>query len=135
MKKIRLAVFTGICIALAVSLYFNFMYKNRIENLETERMELLSEHSECLLYKEQSLKKELMSKYLDSMMLLLDKVEEGGEPTEKELADFYDRAAFIEKNSGTTDTPEEEKRLLKTFVESAKKMLESSLANNKKEKN
>ena len=97
-----------------------------IASLKVEKIALLSEHEECLEYKEQSLRKELVSKYLDSMMALAKKSGEGYKPTEKELSDFYDRFDFITKNIQSVAVSKEEAALVMTFIDSAKKELEAN---------
>ena len=104
-----------------------------IASLKVEKIALLSEHEECLEYKEQSLRKELVSKYLDSMMVLAKKSGEGHKPTQKELDDFYDRFDFIMKNINSIAVSKEEAGLVMTFIDSAKKELEANIGseNNK----
>lgn len=136
MKKKFLVVTVIISVGLVVSLALNFLYGSRISSLESEinklkkdKIELLSEHEECLTFKEQALKKELLSKYLESMMALLDKTEKGYKPSEKEISDFYERADFIIQNVNSIKISKEELGLVRTFIDSAKKSLELHLKN------
>ena len=99
--------------------------EEEINRLKAEKVELLAEHEECLAYKEQSLRKELVTKYLDSIMSLLNKMEAGYEPTKEETADFYDRIDFIEKNINSVAASKSETGLVITFIDSAKKTFET----------
>ena len=136
MKKIYLVITAAVLIALAASIGFNVSSNKKIASLESEinklkrdKIELLSEHEECLTFKEQALKKELLSKYLDSMMALLNKTEKGYQPSEKELADFYERADFILKNVSSIKISPEELNLVRTFIDSARKTLDMHTKN------
>ena len=117
----------------AVSMKKMSVMDAEIASLKVEKIALLSEHEECLEYKEQSLRKELVSKYLDSMMALAKKSGEGYKPTEKEIADFYDRFDFITKNIGSVAISKEDSALILAFIDSAKKELETHTAKEDKE--
>ncbi|MBO4699546.1 hypothetical protein J5690_08080 [bacterium] len=139
MKKVSLIIAVAALLGLAVSIGFNVAGNKKISSLEGEinklkrgKIELLQEQEECLTFKEQALKKELLSKYLDSMMALLNKTEKGYQPSEKELADFYERADFILKNVNSIKISPEELNLVRTFIDSAKKTLEMHTKNSGK---
>ena len=139
MKKVSLIIAVAALLGLAVSIGFNVAGNKKISSLEGEinklkrdKIELLQEQEECLMFKEQALKKELLSKYLDSMMALLNKTEKGYQPSEKELADFYERADFILKNVNSIKISPEELNLVRTFIDSAKKTLEMHTKNSGK---
>ena len=126
-----------LCAALLVSLVcigFNLKrissLNDELNRMKAEKIELLSEHEECLSYKEQSLRKELISKYLDSIMLLANKAEKGYKPTEKEMSDFYERADFIAENIKSIGASPEEATLVVSFVDAAKKTLDLSAVEN-----
>ena len=99
--------------------------EDELNKLRGEKIELMKEHEECLAYKEQSLRKELLKKYLDSIMSLLDKMEAGYEPTKEETVNFYDRIDFIEKNINSVEVSKAETGLVLTFIDSAKKTFET----------
>ena len=107
--------------------------EDEVNKLKAEKIALLSEHEECLEYKEQSLRKELVSKYLDAMMALAKRTEQGAVPTDKELADFYDRFDFITKNIDSVAVSKEEAALVRTFIDSAKKEIETHIGQENKE--
>ena len=101
--------------------------EDEINKLKAEKIELLSEHEECLTYKEQSLKKELLTKYLDSIVIILNRIDAGHKPTKEEIDNFYDRTDFIIKNIGDAAVSKEETNLVLTFIDSAKKTFETKI--------
>lgn len=137
MKNLLIGILVIISVAsiayAAVSMKKMSAMDAEIASLKVEKIALLSEHEECLEYKEQSLRKELVSKYLDSMMALAKKSGEGYKPTEKEIADFYDRFDFITKNIGSVAISKEDSALILAFIDSAKKELETHTAKEDKE--
>ena len=137
MKNLLIVILVVISVAsiayAAVSMKKMSAMDAEIASLKVEKIALLSEHEECLEYKEQSLRKELVSKYLDSMMALAKKSGEGYKPTEKEIADFYDRFDFITKNIGSVAISKEDSALILAFIDSAKKELETNTAKEDKE--
>lgn len=129
MKKILVPVLVCISVALLVCFCFqlkrNSFLNKEVSRLKTEKILLKAEHKECLAYKEKSLKKELVAKYLDSMMVLASQAEQGNRPTEEETARFYERAHFILDNIGSIDVSNEEAKLIISFVDSARKVIDS----------
>ena len=101
--------------------------EEEINKLKAEKIELLSEHEECLTYKEQSLKKELLTKYLDSIVILMNRIDAGHTPTKEEIDNFYDRTDFIVKNIDSAAVSKEETNLVLTFIDSAKKTFETKI--------
>ena len=101
--------------------------EGEINKLKAEKIELLSEHEECLTYKEQSLKKELLTKYLDSIVILMNRIDAGHIPTKEEIDNFYDRTDFIVKNIGSAAVSKEETNIVLTFIDSAKKTFETKI--------
>ncbi|MBO4711622.1 hypothetical protein J5681_06885 [bacterium] len=101
--------------------------EGEINKLKAEKIELLSEHEECLTYKEQSLKKELLTKYLDSIVILMNRIDAGHTPTKEEIDNFYDRTDFIVKNIGSAAVSKEETNIVLTFIDSAKKTFETKI--------
>ena len=101
--------------------------EEEINKLKAEKIELLSEHEECLTYKEQSLKKELLTKYLDSIVILMNRIDAGHIPTKEEIDNFYDRTDFIVKNIDSAAVSKEETNLVLTFIDSAKKTFETKI--------
>lgn len=101
--------------------------EDEVNQLRAEKIALLSEHEECLTYKEQSLKKELLAKYLDSIVILMNRIDAGHVPTKEETDNFYDRTDFIVKNIGDAAVSKEEANLVLTFIDSAKKTFETKI--------
>lgn len=101
--------------------------EDEINKLKAEKIELMQEHEECLTYKEKSLRKELVTKYLDSVMLLLNKMEKGYEATKEDIENFYERTGFIAKNIDSVAVSKEETNLVMTFLDSAKKTFETKI--------
>lgn len=135
MKKSSVVIVLLLAAALIVSLCMNISQNKKlvseqeeVAQLRNEKLALLSEQEECLTYKEQSLKKELMAKYLDSIMMIANKAEKGEAPTDREKIDFYERATFILENIKTIGVSEEEINLVYAFIDSAKKTIEISAA-------
>ena len=128
-------VFTVILLIAAivslVSTVFNLKkvssMEDEINKLRAEKITLLSEHEECLTYKEQSLKKELLTKYLDSIVILMNRIDAGHTPTKEEIDNFYDRTDFIVKNIDSAAVSKEETNLVLTFIDSAKKTFETKI--------
>ena len=126
-------IFTVILLAAAIvslistgfSLKKVFSMEEEITQLKTEKIELMQEQEECLAYKEKSLRKELVTKYLDSIMALLNKMEKGYEPTKEDSENFYERTDFIAKNIDSVAVSKEEANLVLTFIDSAKKTFET----------
>ena len=134
MKKILIpallciSVFSLLCVGFQLK---KISFQNKeIDRLKTEKILLLAEHKECLAHKEKSLKKELVAKYLDSIMALADKAEHGNQPTEEEIGRFYDRANFILENMESIDVSPEEAKLIISFVDSARKVIDLKVPEN-----
>jgi len=129
MSRIFTVILTAVAVVSIVYAGINMKkvssMEEEINKLKAEKIELMQEHEECLAYKEKSLKKELITKYLDSIMVLLNKMEKGYEPTQEETANFYDRIDFITKNIGSASVSKEETKLVMTFIESAKETFET----------
>ena len=129
MNRIFTAILLVAAIVSLVSTGFSLKKVSSMEDelnkLRGEKIELMKEHEECLAYKEQSLRKELLKKYLDSIMSLLDRMEAGYEPTKEETVNFYDRIDFIEKNINSVEVSKAETGLVLTFIDSAKKTFET----------
>ena len=128
MKKILVPILVCISVVLLVCVVFQFKkiasLNEEIDGLRAEKIKLLAEHEECLTYKEKSLRKELIAKYLDSMMALASQAEQGKQLTEEETAKFYDRANFILDNIQSVDVSPEEAKLIISFVDSARKVID-----------
>lgn len=137
MKNLLIVILVVISVAsiayAAVSMKKMSAMDMEIASLKVEKIALLSEHEECLEFKEQSLRKELVAKYLESMMALAKKSSEGYKPTEKEIADFYDRFDFITKNIGSVAISKEDSAVILSFIDSAKKELETHTGKENKE--
>ena len=72
--------------------------KTSLKILKKEKIALLTEHEACLKEKEKGLKKELIGQYLDYMINLRNKIENGHIPAKKEINDFSDRSKFVVEN-------------------------------------
>lgn len=131
MNKILTVVLALITVVSIIAVVANMKkvssMEDEINKLKAEKIDLLSEHEECLTYKEQSLKKELLTKYLDSIVILLNRIDAGHKPTKEEIDNFYDRTDFIVKNIGTAAVSKEETNLVLTFIDSAKKTFETKI--------
>jgi hypothetical protein len=101
----------------------NRKLNEEIIQLKKEKIFVLSEHEECLKHKEMSLKRELIDKYIDSMIVLVNKIEKGTNPSEKELSDFNDRVNFILENMELAGVSKEEATQYLLFVSSARKSI------------
>ena len=77
-----------------------------------------------------SLKRELIDKYIDSMIVLVNKIEKGTNPSEKELSDFNDRVNFILENMELAGVSKEEATQYLLFVSSARKSIEQYVNGN-----
>ena len=84
--------------------------------LKKEKIALLTEHEKCLNDKEESLKKELVGRYLDYMVNLRNKIEDGYIPEEKEIKNFSDRSKFIVDNMSLLKLTTEEATQHLTFL-------------------
>ena len=128
MKKILVPILVCISVVLLVCVVFQFKkiasLNEEIDGFRAEKIKLLAEHEECLAYKEKSLRKELIAKYLDSMMALASQAEQGKQLTEEETSKFYDRANFILDNIKSVDVSPEEAKLIISFVDSARKVID-----------
>lgn len=133
MNRIFTVILLLAAIASLVSTVFSLKkvssMEDEINRLKAEKIELLSEHEECLTYKEKSLKKELLSKYLDSIVILLNRIDAGHKPTEEEVSNFYDRTDFIIKNIDSAAVSKEETNLVLSFIDSARKTFETKINN------
>lgn len=129
MNRIFTVILLAAAIASLVSTGFSLKkvssMEDEINKLKAEKVELLSEHEECLAYKEKSLRKELVTKYLDSIMLLLNNMEKGYEPTNEDTENFYERTDFIAKNIDSVAVSKKETELVLSFIDSAKKTFET----------
>lgn len=108
----------------------NSSLNDEIIQLKKEKIFVLSEHEECLKHKEMSLKRELIDKYIDSMIVLVNRIEKGTDPSEKELSDFNDRVNFILENMEHSDISKEEATQNLLFISSAKKAVEPYIRKN-----
>ena len=129
MKKILAAILICVSVVSLVCIALQLKKINslneEITRFKEEKITLLAEHEKCLSYKEKSLKKELVAKYLDFMMSLASQTEQGNQPSEEEIGKFYDRANFILENIESIDISPEEAKLIISFVDSARKVLDS----------
>jgi len=129
MKNLLIGILLIISVAsiayAAVSMKKMSAMNEEIASFKTEKIALLAEHEKCLEYKEQSLRKELMTKYLDSIVALLNRIETGHKPTKEETENFYDRIDFIAQNIESAAVSKEEISLVLNFIDSAKKTFET----------
>lgn len=124
-KKITdFIIWAALIISIAVAVKSSkdsLVFSEEIEKLKKDKIVLLAEHEECLKHKELSLKKELINRYLDSMILLVNKIEKGEKATEKELSDYEDRREFIIENLKLLNLTNEEIEQYLLFISSADK--------------
>ncbi|HOB71038.1 MAG TPA: hypothetical protein PLD55_00910 [bacterium] len=138
MKTTILKTFLAITLILFLAVLYLFRQESEMNRklneeiiqLKKEKIFVLSEHEECLKHKEMSLKRELIDKYIDSMIVLVNKIEKGTNPSEKELSDFNDRVNFILENMELAGVSKEEATQYLLFVSSARKSIEQYVNGN-----
>ncbi|HNW15137.1 MAG TPA: hypothetical protein PLW37_01375 [bacterium] len=138
MKTTLLKTFLAITLILFLAVLYLFRQESEMNRklneeiiqLKKEKIFVLSEHEECLKHKEMSLKRELIDKYIDSMIVLVNKIEKGTNPSEKELSDFNDRVNFILENMELAGVSKEEATQYLLFVSSARKSIEQYVNGN-----
>ncbi|HPA55935.1 MAG TPA: hypothetical protein PLT70_00730 [bacterium] len=138
MKTTILKTFLAITLILFLAVLYLFRQESEMNRklneeiiqLKKEKIFVLSEHEECLKHKEMSLKRELIDKYIDSMIVLVNKIEKGTNPSEKELSDFNDRVNFILENMEFAGVSKEEATQYLLFVSSARKSIEQYVNGN-----
>ncbi|HPM45907.1 MAG TPA: hypothetical protein PLW78_05370 [bacterium] len=138
MKTTLLKTFLAITLILLLAVTYLFRQESEMNRklneeiiqLKKEKIFVLSEHEECLKHKEMSLKRELIDKYIDSMIVLVNKIEKGTNPSEKELSDFNDRVNFILENMELAGVSKEEATQYLLFVSSARKSIEQYVNGN-----
>jgi len=94
----------------------NSELQTNLKILKKEKIALLTEHEKCLNDKEESLKKELVGRYLDYMINLRNKIEDDYIPGKKEIKDFSDRSKFIVDNMKLLKLTTEEATQHLTFL-------------------
>ncbi|HNW81771.1 MAG TPA: hypothetical protein PKG52_02660 [bacterium] len=109
---------------LVFSIYKNSILKNEVAALKNEKIKLLEEHGECLKNKENTLKKELIGKYVESMIALRNKIEKGYVPDNKDMDNFFDRSNYIINNLEVYEPAKEEISQHLIFLSSMKSVLE-----------
>lgn len=97
--------------------------------LKKEKIALLTEHETCLKDKEVSLKKELIGQYLDYMINLRNKIEDGYKPDKKELTNFTDRSKFIVENMKLLKLTAQETTQHLTFLAKMNKLVNEGVEN------
>lgn len=112
---------------LAVSIYGNRSANAEIAKLQAERIELLSEHQECLEFKEKTIKVQLFSGYLDSILATGEKIERGEKLTPENIKNFTERSAYILDNIETLEVSVEEKTIILTVIAETKQKMEKYL--------
>jgi len=138
MKTTLLKTFLAITLILFLAVLYLFRQESEMNRklneeiiqLKKEKIFVLFEHEECLKHKEMSLKRELIDKYIDSMIVLVNKIEKGTNPSEKELSDFNDRVNFILENMELAGVSKEEATQYLLFVSSARKSIEQYVNGN-----
>ena len=103
----------------------NTALKSEIKFLKQEKVKMLEEHEDCLKQKEVSLKKELIRKYVDSMIILRNKIDKGYVPVKQDLDNFFDRSEFILANLKVFEPSKEEITQHLVFISSMKGVLEA----------
>ena len=112
---------------LAVSIYGNRSANAEIAKLQAERIELLSEHQKCLEFKEKTIKVQLFSGYLDSILATGEKIERGEKLTPENIKNFTERSAYILDNIETLEVSVEEKTIILTVIAETKQKMEKYL--------
>ena len=104
--------------------YSNSRLNNEIEQLRSEKIKMLEDHGECLKYKEIALKKELIEKYMESMISLRNKIEQGYVPVKEDIGSFIDRSEYIVDNLEIYEPSKEKISQYLLFIGSMKTLLE-----------
>lgn len=104
--------------------YKNALLEKEVVDLKGERIRILEEHGECLKFKEISLKKELVEKYMESMISLRNKIEKGHVPDKGDLDSFFDRSGYIIDNLEIYEPSKEKITQYLLFIGSMKTLLE-----------
>jgi uncharacterized protein YpmS len=102
----------------------NSELQTSLKILKKEKIALLTEHEKCLNDKEASLKKELVDRYLDYMINLRNKIEDGYVPEKKEVKDFSDRSRFIIENMKLLELSTQEATQHLTFLAKMGRLVE-----------
>jgi hypothetical protein len=135
-KILMMSLIAAVVLFLAVLYLFrqeretNIKLNDEIIQLKKEKIFVLSEHEECLKHKEMSLKRELIDKYIDSMIVLVNRIEKGTVPSQNELSDFNDRVNFILENMQHAGISKEKATQNLLFINSAKKAVEPYIGKN-----
>ena len=125
--KILVLLLVLVSCGLAVSIYGNRSANAEIAKLQAERIELLSEHQECLEFKEKTIKVQLFSGYLDSILATGEKIERGEKLTPENIKNFTERSAYILDNIETLEVSVEEKTIILTVIAETKQKMEKYL--------
>lgn len=126
-KKVLNLLLVLVLILMLAAIFFvyrNSILKNEITVLKNEKIKLLEEQGECLKSKETTLKKELIEKYVESMITLRNKIEKGYIPEKKDMDDFFDRSEYIINNLEVYEPSKEEISQHLVFLSSMKSVLE-----------
>ncbi|HRZ79671.1 MAG TPA: hypothetical protein P5044_06675 [bacterium] len=122
---IMIGVSDALLVAFTAFLFYsNSQLKDEASRLRAEKIGILEEHGECLKYKENSLKKELIEKYMESMISLRNKVENGYVPGKDDIGSFLDRSSYIMDNLEIYEPSKEKISQYLLFISSMKKILE-----------
>ena len=105
----------------------NSELETNLKILKKEKISLLTEHETCLKEKEETLKKDLTSRYLDYMIDLRNKLEAGYVPGEKEVKDFSDRNKFVVENINLLKLTTKESTQYLTFLAKMNKLVDEVL--------
>jgi len=125
--KILATLLVIVSCGLAASIYGNRTANAEIAKLQEERIELLSEHQECLEFKEKTIRVQLFSGYLDSILATGEKIERGDELTPENIKNFTERSAYILDNIETLEVSVEEKTIILTVIAETKQKMEKYL--------
>jgi len=112
----------------------SFELEKENEKLNLERLSTLMELEECLKHNEKLLKRELIEKYVDSMINLRNKIDAGYVPSDEEISHFFDRTEFIISNMEDVGISNEKSRQYIYFIESMRNLLKSSSVSPEKTK-
>ena len=131
MNKHSKLIIILISIGSLVLLFFHINTLRKNSKLETEldirkkeKIALLTEHETCLKEKETSLKRELLNQYLDYMINLRNKIENGYIPVKKDLDNFKDRSKFVIDNMKLLKLDPKETTQHLTFLAKTNKLLD-----------
>ncbi len=137
---LAVVVLLAITSVISLSLWYrstliNLELEKKIEHSDLERISTLAELERCLIQNQKYLKKELIDKYLESMINLRNKIDGGYTPTEKDISNFFERSEFIISNLSLLKLSKDKAMQYISFIESSQNLLKSFSTSSESEDN